>query len=53
MRTAVNLLGVERSDLARGEVLVLPGTIDGSHLVDVKFRALAACKAPLGRRTPR
>ena len=51
MRTAVNLLGVERSDLARGEVLVLPGTIDGSHLVDVKFRALAACKAPLGRRT--
>src|SRR5215470_3638856 len=40
MRTAVNLQGVERTDLARGEVLVLPATIDGSHLVDVRFRAL-------------
>jgi selenocysteine-specific elongation factor len=51
MRCAVNLLGVERAELARGEVLVLPGVLEPSHLIDVRFRALSACKAPLGRRT--
>jgi selenocysteine-specific elongation factor len=50
MRCAVNLGGVERADLARGEILALPGTVEPTHLVDVRFRHLAAARAPLPRR---
>jgi selenocysteine-specific elongation factor len=50
MRCAVNVGGVERADVTRGELLAHPGTVTPSHLVDVRLRYLAACKAPLARR---
>jgi selenocysteine-specific elongation factor len=52
MRCAVNLAGVERTDVNRGEIVAHPGQIEPSHLVDARVRYLSTCKAPLGRRSP-
>jgi selenocysteine-specific elongation factor len=51
-RTAVNLHAVERDDLARGAVLVHPGQLQASAIVDVELDVLRICPAPLGDRTP-
>src|SRR5690606_20187640 len=51
MRCALNLSGVSREDLRRGDMLSLPGQITPSHILDVRFRFLATSKAPLGRRS--
>lgn len=37
-RTAVNLGGIAVSDLTRGEMLVHPGKVIGSHILDVELR---------------
>jgi selenocysteine-specific elongation factor len=50
MRCAVNLQGVERTEVSRGELLSHPGALEGSHLIDARFRYLRTCQAPLGRR---
>jgi selenocysteine-specific elongation factor len=50
MRCAVNLGGVERAELRRGQLLSHPGAIEPTHLVDARLRYLAACKAPLENR---
>ncbi len=50
MRCAVNLAGVDRDEVQRGDVLAHPGRIEPGHLVDVKLHHLASCKEPLGRR---
>jgi selenocysteine-specific elongation factor len=50
MRCAVNLGGVERADVTRGETLARAGSVEPSHMVDVRLSYLAACKAPLPRR---
>jgi len=36
-RTAVNLSGVETEDVSRGDVLVSPGSVDPSYMVDARF----------------
>jgi selenocysteine-specific elongation factor len=51
MRCAVNLTGVAREDLARGDVLAHPGGVAPSHILDVRFRYLASSRAPLPRRS--
>jgi selenocysteine-specific elongation factor len=50
MRCALNLSGVAREDLRRGDILSLPDAVTPSHILDARFRYLATSKAPLGRR---
>ena len=51
-RTAVNLHGIERDDLARGAVLARPGELQPSAIIDVELDLLAVCPAPLRDRAP-
>ena len=46
-RVAVNLIGVEKDELDRGDVLALPGTIRASRRIDAKVRVLPDAPAPL------
>jgi selenocysteine-specific elongation factor len=50
VRCAVNLVGVDRDEVARGETLVHPGVVEATHLVDVRIRTLRTNVAPLARR---
>lgn len=50
-RTAVNLAGVEPSDLARGMVLAEPGVFRATETIDCEFTLLASAK-PLKQRAP-
>jgi len=50
MRCALNLSGVAREDLRRGDILSVPDAVTPSHILDARFRYLASSKAPLGRR---
>ncbi|RME24017.1 MAG: selenocysteine-specific translation elongation factor [Deltaproteobacteria bacterium] len=40
-RTALNLAGIERDDLARGQVVLRPGTIPLASIIDASYRHLA------------
>ncbi|HLY27826.1 MAG TPA: selenocysteine-specific translation elongation factor [Aggregatilineales bacterium] len=46
-RVAVNLNGVERNDVRRGDLLTLPETISPSHRLSVRFRHLPEATQPL------
>ncbi|HTD58364.1 MAG TPA: selenocysteine-specific translation elongation factor, partial [Solirubrobacteraceae bacterium] len=46
-RVAANLIGVEKADLARGDVLVRPGTLKATRRVDANVRVLASSPQPL------
>ena len=46
-RTAVNLAGIEKAALARGDVVTHPGTYAGSRRLDARFRLLKDASAPL------
>ena len=50
-RSALNLSGVAREDLRRGDMLCHPDAITPSHIIDARFRYLSTSKAPLGRRS--
>jgi len=39
-RTAVNLQGIDVSSVARGDLLVSPGTLQTSHLIDARLQLL-------------
>jgi selenocysteine-specific elongation factor len=49
-RTAVNLGGVERQAVARGEVLSHPGTLEPSLMIDVRLRLLPGLRRDLPAR---
>src|SRR5688572_9159637 len=51
LRAALNLGGVAVDDLVRGDVLAHPGAVPTSHILDVRFRYLAAAGQPLPRRS--
>jgi selenocysteine-specific elongation factor len=51
MRCAVNLTGVAREDLRRGDMLSHPEAIEPSHIVDATFRYLGTSRSPLPRRS--
>jgi len=51
MRCALNLSGVGRDDLRRGDLLAPPAALEPSHLIDARFRYLASSRGPLGRRS--
>ncbi len=46
-RVAVNITGVERTDVQRGQVLASPGWLRSTILVDVRFRHLPDASRPL------
>ncbi len=46
-RVAVNLTGVQVSDLKRGDVLCYPNALRPTELIDVQFRHLADAGSPL------
>jgi selenocysteine-specific elongation factor len=46
-RTAINLQGVEKSSIERGEVLVHPGTVEPTTLLDVEVIHLSHASRPL------
>jgi len=46
-RIAVNLQGVEKSSVQRGEVLLHPGTVEPTNLVDVEIIHLSHAPRPL------
>jgi len=50
MRCAVNLSGVAREDLTRGDMLSHPGALVPSHILDARFHYLDTSKAPLAHR---
>ncbi len=46
-RLAVNLAGVAKSDIARGDVLALPGTLQPSIALDVSLEVIAGAARPI------
>lgn len=46
-RTAVNIAGVEREAVKRGQVLAYPGTLRPTQLIDVQYRHLPDAPRPL------
>jgi selenocysteine-specific elongation factor len=46
-RTAVNLQGIEKGSLKRGDILSHPGTLRPSYRFDVRLKLLAAAPHPL------
>lgn len=49
-RTAVNLQGIERADLQRGDVVVKPGRFPETYMLDVSLALLADAPRPLKQR---
>jgi selenocysteine-specific elongation factor len=49
-RTAVNLAGVDRNEVRRGDVLVIPGTMGSSRRMDARLTVLASAPHPLRHR---
>ncbi len=50
-RCAVNLAGVAVDELERGDVLGHPDALEPAHLLDVRFRHVAAARGPLPARS--
>ena len=46
-RLAINVSGVGTEEINRGDVVVRPGTLQPTDLVDVSFRLLAGAPKPL------
>ena len=51
LRTAINLMGVEKELIERGDVLAQPGFFKPTSMVDAKFTYLSGEKAKLENRT--
>lgn len=47
MRVAANLVGVDVDELARGQVVALPGTLTGSSLLDVRLEVVRDAAWPI------
>jgi len=50
-RTAINVQGLEVSDLCRGQVLTSAGRLRASSMIDVRLQLLPSVKRPLKSRT--
>lgn len=46
-RVALNLTGVKKDDLARGDTLAAPGSLRGSQLIDATLTALPGARFPI------
>jgi selenocysteine-specific elongation factor len=52
MRTALNLQGIGKEDVKRGDVIATPHSLHASYLVDLNFFYLASSSRPLKHRSP-
>ncbi len=52
MRTALNLQGVDRDQIERGDVVATPRALHPSYLLDLKFLYLSSSERPLKYRSP-
>ncbi|MGB9712845.1 MAG: selenocysteine-specific translation elongation factor [Dissulfurimicrobium hydrothermale] len=52
MRTALNLQGIEREAVERGDVVATAGSLHPSYLLDLKFLYLSSAGRPLKYRSP-
>ncbi|HID97191.1 MAG TPA: selenocysteine-specific translation elongation factor [Thermodesulfobacteriaceae bacterium] len=52
LRTALNLQGLDKDEVHRGDVLATPGSLHASYLLDLKFLYLSSAGRPLRHRTP-
>jgi selenocysteine-specific elongation factor len=52
MRTALNLQGIDKEDVNRGDVMATPGSLHASYLLDLNFLYLASSDRPLRHRSP-
>jgi selenocysteine-specific elongation factor len=50
-RTAINLAGIPRSDIARGNIVALPGQLRSTMLIDIHLQLLASAPFPLAHNT--
>lgn len=50
-RVAINLSGVDKNDVQRGDVVAWPGLLQGTTLVDVQYQHLATARRPLHHNT--
>ncbi|ETW98842.1 MAG: hypothetical protein ETSY1_17225 [Candidatus Entotheonella factor] len=50
-RTAVNLQGVDRVDIQRGDIITAPGRFPVTHMLDVTLKLLYDAPRPLSNRT--
>ncbi len=50
MRTALNLQGVEKTQVHRGETMARPGTLLPTYLIDTKIHLLSSAPRPLKNR---
>ena len=50
-RVAMNLANVSRAELERGNVVILPGQLQRTMLIDVRLQLLADAARPLGHNT--
>jgi selenocysteine-specific elongation factor len=51
MRAALNLGGTALDEVARGDLLVHPGRVAASHILDVRVTHIASARHAIGRRT--
>ncbi len=51
-RVAINLAGVARGDLGRGDVVTIPGWLKPTTAIDVRLRLMPDCKRPLVHNAP-
>ncbi|MDY7031770.1 MAG: selenocysteine-specific translation elongation factor [Thermodesulfobacteriota bacterium] len=51
LRTALNLQGIDKFSIKRGEVLTSPGTISSTSLIDIFFEHLPSSPKPIKNRT--
>lgn len=52
MRTALNLQGVSKDDVKRGNVIASPGALRPSYLLDLELAYLQSAERPLKHRSP-
>ncbi len=52
MRTALNLQGIAREHIKRGDVIATPGSLHPSYLLDLELLYLASAGRPLRHRRP-
>jgi selenocysteine-specific elongation factor len=50
-RTALNLHGLEKANLERGDMLIEPGLVEATYMLDVDLQLLAKANRPLKNRT--
>ncbi|HYM67778.1 MAG TPA: selenocysteine-specific translation elongation factor, partial [Patescibacteria group bacterium] len=46
-RVAANLIGIDKAELARGDVVARPGTVETTRRVDARIRSVASLARPL------